>query len=446
MLILHVFNSKTTHNPHQMAIKILATGDLHLGKRSSGIPGNEPAGSAIYTWELIVNWCLDNDVDALALLGDIVDKENRIYQAVGPLFNGFSKLQEKGIQVFMVSGNHDYDVPGQLDRSAGLGNVTLLGRNGKWEQKSFTRGNMTVQLFGWSFPGDSVMYNPLLDLNGLDFDRSQPVIGLLHCDVNALNSPYAPVPLSSLISKQPDAWLLGHIHKPMELHRSMPMVRYTGSPHAFSAKEPGEHGPLLVTVNGKNDISASTIPLSPVRYETITVETEPGMQHAAFRTRFMQQLLEDVVAKKHASKHLEYLVYDVELTGSHEHLAEVDLWINELENAVPANSGEVQYAIRKVGSSVVTHITGLEEYVSDNTPVGLLAGTILALQENRSTPLLERLMEKWMTNYRNMENAATYTILGNPPMDKEALSGLARASILKECNRMISELVNQQPD
>ncbi len=429
-----------------MAIKILATGDLHLGKRSSGIPGNEAAGSAIYTWELIVDWCLNNDVDVLTLLGDIVDRENRIYQAVGPLFNGFSKLQDKGIQVFMVSGNHDYDVPDQLDRSVALDNVTMLGRNGKWELKSFTKGNMTVQLLGWSFPGESVTHNPLLDLNEFAFDRSFPVIGLLHCDVNALNSPYAPVPLSNLISKQLDAWLLGHIHKPMVLNKSMPMVRYTGSPHAFSAKEPGMHGPLLVTVNGKNDIEASTIPLSPIRYETIILEIEPGIQQADFRTRLMQHLLEDVASKKNSSKHLEYLVYDVELTGSHEHLDEVDLWINELENAGLAASGEVQYAIRKVSSNVMTYITSLEEYVSENTPVGLLAGTILAIREDRSTPLLERLMEKWMTNYRNMQNAATYSILGNASMDKDALFDLAKHSILKECNRMISELIQQQTD
>ncbi len=429
-----------------MAIKILATGDLHLGKRSSGITENEPSGSAIHTWNLIVEWCLNNDVDVLALLGDIVDTENRIYQAIKPLFDGFSSLQEKGIQVFMISGNHDFDVPTQVDKSVELDNVTVLGRNGRWEVQSFSKGNLSVQFVGWSFPGESVPINPLLDFNGLSFDQNLPAIGLLHCDVNAQNSRYAPVPLANLISTPLDAWLLGHIHKPLVLNKSMPMVRYTGSPHAFSAKEPGEHGPLLVTVNGKNDIKAQTLPLSPVRYETITMEIEPGMQQSDFRTRLMQHLLKGVDAMKNDAKHLQYIIYDVELEGVHEHLADVDQWMTELKNIDPAPSGVVQYAIRKVSSNVMTHITKLEEYVSENTPVGLLAGTILAIKENRTTPMLDRLMEKWITNYQNMQNAATYSILGNTSMDRDTLSDHAKASILKECNRMISELIQQQTD
>lgn len=429
-----------------MSIKILATGDLHLGKRSSGIPDSEPAGSAIYTWERIVDWCLKNDVDVLALLGDIVDSENRIYQAIKPLFDGFSRLKEKGIQVIMISGNHDYDVPAQVDSAVELDNVSLLGRNGQWEMKSYSKGKLSVQFVGWSFPGESVTLNPLLSFDGLSFDKNLPVIGLLHCDVNSINSRYAPVPLSGLISTQFDAWLLGHIHKPMELHKSMPMVRYTGSPHAFSAKEPGEHGPLLVTVNDKNDIEAEALPMSPVRYETITMEIQEGIQQADFRTGLMQQLITDVDAKKKGSISLKHLIYDIELVGAHENLASVDHWMREIATAGLAPSGDVQFSIRKVRSSLMTHITGLEEYVSDNTPVGLLAGTILAIKENRSTPMLERLTEKWITNYQNMQNAATYSILGKTPMVNEELYDLAKTAILKECNRMISELINQQTE
>ena len=429
-----------------MSIKILATGDLHLGKRSSDIPDNEPAGSAIHSWNLTVEWCLNNDVDVLALLGDIVDSENRIYQAIKPLFDGFSKLQEKGIQVFMISGNHDYDLPPQIDKAAGLDNVTVLGRNGKWEMKSFSKGKQSVQFAGWSFPGESVSVSPLIDVNDLSFDTNLPAIGLLHCDVNAVNSRYAPVPLSSLISTPLDAWLLGHIHKPIELYNSMPVIRYTGSPHAFSAKEPGKHGPLLVTVNGKNDIEAQTLPLSPIRYETITVEIEPGMQEAAFDTRIMKQLLADVEAIKMDSMHLKHVVFDIELEGAHENLAMVDEWMEKVQKSEWESSGDVQHAVRKVNSNVMTAITNLEEYVSENTPVGLLAKTILAIKENRATPMLERLIEEWMANYQKMQSSQTYYILGNTSPDKNELADLAKAYILKECNRMISDLINQQKD
>lgn len=429
-----------------MAIKILAAGDLHLGKRSSGIPDNEPAGSAIYTWNRIVDWCLNNHVDVLALLGDIVDSENRIYQTIKPLFDGFTRLQEKEIQVIMVSGNHDYDVPAQIDRAVGLDNVTVIGRNGKWEMKPFKKGNLFVQFVGWSFPGDSVTLNPLLGLNDLSFDSNLPYIGLLHCDVNAINSRYAPVPLSGLISTPIDAWLLGHIHKPTELHPAIPMIRYTGSPHAFSAKEPGEHGPLLVTVNGKNDITAQTIPIAPIRYEKIIVDINPGMQKSDVQNSIMSQLIAGVNEMNNASKHLKRVVFDLELIGEHENVAMVDGWEKKDSKSEQDFSGSVQFSIRKVSNNVVPAITNLEEYVSKNTPVGLLAGTILAIQEKKTTPMLERLMEKWMANYQKMQSSRTYYLLGNTTTDKDQIIDLAKKSILKECNRMISELINQHTE
>ncbi len=427
-----------------MSIKILATADMHLGKRSSGVPENETAGSPAHTWDLIVNWCLKNDVDVLALLGDIVEKDNRFFEAFQPLFNGFQKLREGGVKVFMISGNHDHDIPRQLDSAVELDNVKLIGRDGKWEAVTFVKGDLRLQFAGWSFPREHVRANPLLDFDSLSLDPGMPVIGLLHCDVNALNSSYAPVPLAGLISKQVDAWLLGHIHKPMALNASMPLVHYTGSPHAFSAKEPGEHGPLLVTINGKDDITAGTIPLSPIRYETICLDIAPGMQLPDFRTRLMHKLLQDVGARKSASVHLKYLIYDVELEGKHEHLPAIDQWISEARYSETEVSNDVQFSVRKFRSKLMPYIKNLEEYVSQNTPVGVLAETILAIRENRSTPLLGRLMNKWMKSYQDMHTTPIYAKLGMQLTDKDALTEMAKASILEECNRMISELLNQQ--
>ena len=88
-----------------MAIKILATGDLHIGKKISSSVYDTGGLSAKDTWKRIVDWSIDNDVDIIALTGDIVDRDNRYFEAFGPLQSGFKKLKEKGIQVYMVAGN-----------------------------------------------------------------------------------------------------------------------------------------------------------------------------------------------------------------------------------------------------------------------------------------------------------------------------------------------------
>ncbi|HYW95118.1 MAG TPA: metallophosphoesterase, partial [Bacteroidales bacterium] len=93
-----------------MAMKILATSDLHLGKRSSEVPLTEKESSTRYTWEQIVDGCLNQAVDVVLLAGDIVDRDNRFFEAVGPLQAGLEKLDRAGITVIITAGNHDYDV------------------------------------------------------------------------------------------------------------------------------------------------------------------------------------------------------------------------------------------------------------------------------------------------------------------------------------------------
>ena len=119
-----------------MAIKILATGDLHLGKRSSGIPENPEESSTKFTWNRIVDWSIKNEIDLLLLTGDIIDQDNRYYEAIGPLQAGFEKLNQANITVYMIAGNHDFDVLPEIVRPDRYNNVYLLGFNGKWEVKN----------------------------------------------------------------------------------------------------------------------------------------------------------------------------------------------------------------------------------------------------------------------------------------------------------------------
>jgi DNA repair protein SbcD/Mre11 len=224
-----------------MAIRMLAFGDLHLGRSASAVHGDPPEASTKFTWNRLVDHAIGNDIDALLLLGDIVDQDNRYFEAVGPLLSGFEKLGRQGIQVYLVSGNHDYEVLAQIAGTQGdslqgeqAGNVHLLGRAGKWEMKTFQKEDLSLQIAGWSFPGRHVPGSPMQDFHEVSRKRDpdRPLIGLLHCDVDVRESPYAPVSLNELIHTDADAWLLGHVHKPGALNVSDPAIWYSGSPHA----------------------------------------------------------------------------------------------------------------------------------------------------------------------------------------------------------------------
>ena len=43
-----------------MALKILATGDLHIGRKSSGVSENVEESSTKFTWNRIVDWSIKN--------------------------------------------------------------------------------------------------------------------------------------------------------------------------------------------------------------------------------------------------------------------------------------------------------------------------------------------------------------------------------------------------
>lgn len=129
-----------------MSIKILATADLHLGRSSADISG--PCAPTRFIWRQIVSYCVNQQIDILALCGDIVDWDNRYFEAIGPLQEGFEELTQMGIKVYMVSGNHDFDVLPSIVSQLKSTNIRLLGAGGVWETEKFQKGDQLIQLAG----------------------------------------------------------------------------------------------------------------------------------------------------------------------------------------------------------------------------------------------------------------------------------------------------------
>ena len=98
-------------------------------------------------------------------------------------------------------------------------------------------------------------------------------LGLLHCDRDAVNSPYAPVGNRELQQAGIDGWLLGHIHKPDALSVESPNG-YLGSLAGLDCSEAGPHGPWLISISGGRIDSVEQLPLAPLRWEFLDVDLE----------------------------------------------------------------------------------------------------------------------------------------------------------------------------
>jgi len=428
-----------------MSIKILATADLHLGRMSTAVPEHAEERSSRYTWEGIVEWAVQHHVDLLLLAGDIIDEDNRFFEAIGPLQSGFRTLKNNGVQVCMIAGNHDHDVLAQVIRDEQYDHIHMLGTNGEWEVTTFSHSDgAEIQIAGWSFPGKYVRQDPLGGFDDLTLDSDRVILGLLHADVGVVGSKYAPVSLHHLAGKPVDAWILGHIHSPGKLQSAHPYIAYTGTPHALNPGEPGLHGPILLEINGKEDIRISRVPLSPVRYENVEVDVSEAEDAESFRHVVSARLLSEAQALLSQLEKVAFLICDVKLTGENRFVDQINGWKDQVLNYTTSLETNTRVLVRKIDNRVQPAVMNLQELATHDSPAGKLAETILAIQDGESTPFLDELTGQWQWNLTKINQSATYLPLMKEGRLAEPSDEKAREYILNECNRLLGALLSQQ--
>ncbi len=264
-----------------------------------------------------MEWAIGHGLRAVVLAGDVVDADEDRFEAYGHLERGALRLAEARIPLAAVAGNHDWlALPRLAERVAG---VRLLGGGGRWELWSLPGEGPGIDLLGWSFPGREAREDPTRDPSfeaALGGRRPEArLVAVLHGDLDRPASPYAPLERHRLEALPPDAWLLGHIHRPDPLAGPRP-VGYLGSVAALDPGEPGAHGPWELTV-APDGLTLRQIPLAPVRYERIEVVLEGAADpdavwdaiHAAARESLLPGL-------QHAPARPEAILLRVRLTGT----------------------------------------------------------------------------------------------------------------------------------
>ncbi|MFW5815717.1 MAG: metallophosphoesterase family protein [Wenzhouxiangella sp.] len=354
---------------------LLAVGDIHLGRSPAALhPDLAPRSAELgpeAAWARCVDEALERGVDGVLLAGDVVERSRDLLVAYGDLKKGIERLAGAGIPVLAVAGNHDTLVLPRL--AAEIEPLHLLGAGGRWEEKSIGK----LRVLGWSFPQSHVRHSPLRDLPRLD--RPERVVGLLHCDRDQSDSPYAPVTSQALKAAGTAAWLLGHIHQPDRLDGERPMG-YLGSVTALRASDTGPRGPWLVTWQ-RGRIEATHLPLAPLRFDRLEVDLgELGAP---------DELAEAVLAAGRA--HVQALAearyapdvigLRLVLTGRCRFERALTAAAEELVTAArPWQEGPVRLFVQKTQIAVEPAID-LERLARQEDPSGLLARRILVLQD-----------------------------------------------------------------
>lgn len=373
------------------SVRLLCTGDLHLGRYPSRVPPDRRL-AVDHIWQCIVDYAVGQRVDAVVLTGDVVDRDNRFFEAFGPLQAGLQRLGNHGIGTFAVTGNHDYDVLGRLEESLNGESFRVLGRGSRWETTTIARdGAPVLRLAGWSFSAEKHRVSPLpeLDLPPADV----PTVGVLHADLDQPESPYAPVSRRDLNAAPVAAWLLGHIHKPAQHAHRDGCILYPGSPQPLDPGEEGTHGPWLVDVRPDGRVAARQIPLSTIGYITLEVPLEAVEDRAGFERVVTSAVREHLASTTEAHGDLLCVVYRLRCFGRTRVHRELPAWCDELRDGLRPSSRNATAFVDRIALETRPAVD-LEALAQRKDPPGMLARLLLELEQGEPSEATAALVRR----------------------------------------------------
>ncbi len=395
-----------------MTARLLFVGDIHLGRTPSRLPSDLAEHGVSHAeltpaaaWRRTVERAIAERVDAVVLAGDVVDRLDDRFEAMAPLREGVERLVGEGVPVLGVAGNHDVEALPRLARQ--IEGFRLLGADGRWQTARVdSPGGVGVRLLGWSFPSVRVRVNPL-DTLRIEPEPGVATLGVLHCDVDAGSSPYAPVGRAALQGASVDAWLLGHVHRPDALGGERP-IGYLGSLSGLDPGESGPRGPWLVEVEGPGRVRAKQLALAPIRYERVAVEiaahpadsspadaegsSPEDAEDAAFNAlwRGLREVAERIAGDDEA-RAVRLVACRVELSGPGRHAAAARRVLDSPERHPTDVRDGAHYFVERIEERARPDFD-LEAIAVGDDPPALLARRLLVLQ--RGGPAADALLAR----------------------------------------------------
>ena len=253
-------------------LRFVHAADLHLDSPFSGLKAIAPdkvssllRRATFEVYDNIVDLCIEEQVDALLVAGDVYDGADRSLRAQLKFVNGLRRLDEAGIRSFICHGNHD-PLDGweaKLDLPYGC---VRFGPEVTGEPV-FPEDPERAMVYGISYPLREVRQN--LSPRFRDLPNGGFKIGLLHANVggNAEHDSYAPCSVSDLVETSIDYWALGHVHTRSVLRVENPAIVYPGNPQGRHPNEPGERGVYLVEVDESGGVGIEFRAVDVVRWE-----------------------------------------------------------------------------------------------------------------------------------------------------------------------------------
>ncbi|MBQ1396767.1 MAG: exonuclease SbcCD subunit D [Eubacterium sp.] len=266
-------------------MKLIHLSDLHLGKRVNEFSMLEDQR---YILREILGIIDEEKPEGVLIAGDVYDKSVPSAEAVA-LFDEFlARLAARGLQVFVISGNHDSPeriaFGGRLMAGSGVHMAPVY--DGKTEKITLADayGPVNFYLLPFVKPASVRRFFEEEEIAGytdalraavaqMAIDPAERNVLVTHQFVTgAVRSESEEVSVGG--SDNVDASVfdgfdyvaLGHIHGAQEFRTERTLLRYCGTPLKYSFSElRHEKSVTVVELGAKGDLSVRTVPLVPER-------------------------------------------------------------------------------------------------------------------------------------------------------------------------------------
>ena len=404
-------------------VRVLHIADLHIDSPMHGlVPYDDAPVDVILkatrtALKLAVSDAIQEKVHLVVIAGDLYDGNWRDYNTGIFVVNQLAELNDAGIPVAIVLGNHDAE--SVVTKQLRLPPNTHLFSSSRSE--TWVVDEVGVAVHGQSYAEKATFTDLAAQYPAADSGLIN--IGLLHTCFNGQlgHEPYAPCTLDDLRSKTYDYWALGHVHSYSVISED-PLVVFPGNLQGRSIRETGPKGVCLVTFEDRHptvqrlikDVvqwehiqldlsSAKTIDdcLDQCRDELLRVVAS-GSDVFAIRVEFGGA----TVANQALRAHREQLSAEVRILANN--LGGAEIWIEKVTVSTTPPTGKVDFT----GDGVAGEIGRVLIELREDLPS--LAGT-----DNPRLPELASLRSQLR---------AAHSGIGDALNDEELSEGLSDAA------------------
>ena len=298
-------------------MKFLHLADLHLGKRVNGFSMLEDQAHILRQILAILD---DEQPDGVLIAGDVYDKSVPSVEAVELLDGFLTELCARGVQVLLISGNHDSPerlaFGGRVMDSCGIHISPVYDGAVAPVTLHDELGPVHVWLLPFVKPAHVRRWFPDADIESytdaiaeavahMDIDTAARNVLVTHQFVTGGTrsgseelSVGGTDNVDSGIFAPFDYVALGHLHGAQHIGRET--IRYAGSPLKYSFSEARQHKSVtVVTLGEKGDVQVCTVALTPLRelreirgsYDELTARS--FYEHTTYRSDYLHLILTD---------------------------------------------------------------------------------------------------------------------------------------------------------